>query len=174
MKILKVLVGNMWMFSFHPLNRFKNYVYTRCYKAANAMCVGRNVIFQNSHMNAKAYLKIGKDFRVDHYSLIDYSGGIEIEDAVILSDGVRIYTHIHNIDNRILPHQAPPIEFSPLKIGKGAFFGAGSIVMGSVSYIGKGASIGAGSVVINDVPDNKVALGNPARIIKERTLPPAE
>ncbi len=34
--------------------------------------------------------------------------------------------------------------------------------------IGKNVTIGAGSVVIKDIPDNVIALGNPAKIIKSK------
>lgn len=32
--------------------------------------------------------------------------------------------------------------------------------------IGENAVIGAGSVVVKDIPDNVVAVGNPARVVK--------
>jgi acetyltransferase-like isoleucine patch superfamily enzyme len=41
--------------------------------------------------------------------------------------------------------------------------------------IGKGAVIGAGSVVNRDIPDEAIAVGNPARVIKMRSsLPPGK
>ena len=39
----------------------------------------------------------------------------------------------------------------------------GAIYIGS----GEGAVVGAGSVVTHDVPDNTVAAGNPAKVIKK-------
>ena len=45
--------------------------------------------------------------------------------------------------------------------------GANAVVIEGV-HIGKGAVIAAGAVVINDVPDNAVAAGCPARIIKQK------
>ena len=35
--------------------------------------------------------------------------------------------------------------------------------------IGRGAVIGFGSVVVDDIPENAVAVGNPARVIKDKT-----
>lgn len=35
--------------------------------------------------------------------------------------------------------------------------------------IGKFAMVGAGSVVVGDVPDSVVAIGNPARVLKNVT-----
>jgi acetyltransferase-like isoleucine patch superfamily enzyme len=53
------------------------------------------------------------------------------------------------------------------QIGDDSFVGLGAVVNTGVT-IGKNAFIGMGSVVVNDVPDNVVVFGNPARIIKER------
>ena len=54
-----------------------------------------------------------------------------------------------------------------IKIGDDAWLGVGVIVLDGVS-IGSGAVIGAGSVVTADVPDNAIAVGNPARVISSR------
>ena len=34
-------------------------------------------------------------------------------------------------------------------------------------FLGENAIVGSGSVVTKDVPDNCIAVGNPARIVKE-------
>ena len=51
-------------------------------------------------------------------------------------------------------------------IGNDAWLGAGVIVLPEVT-IGEGAIIGAGSVVTKDIPAHSVAVGNPARVIKQ-------
>src|SRR5438309_586262 len=48
----------------------------------------------------------------------------------------------------------------------GAKIGANSTLLPGIT-IGRDALIGAGSVVVRDVPDGKVVVGNPARIIKD-------
>ena len=53
-----------------------------------------------------------------------------------------------------------------VNIGTGTHIGAGAVVLPGVS-IGKWSVIGSGSVVLNDIPDLSVAVGNPARIIRE-------
>lgn len=50
-------------------------------------------------------------------------------------------------------------------IGEGTWVGAGSTVIQGIN-IGRWVVIGAGAVVINDIPDNAVAVGSPARIIR--------
>ena len=52
-----------------------------------------------------------------------------------------------------------------VRIGAGTWIGSGAIVMADV---GKNSVVGAGSVVSKPLPDNVVAAGAPARIIRER------
>ena len=54
-------------------------------------------------------------------------------------------------------------------IGNNVHLGAAVTIIGGV-HIGNNVTIGAGSVVVKDIPDNCVAVGNPAKVIK--SLPP--
>ena len=51
-------------------------------------------------------------------------------------------------------------------IGAFTFIGTNSTILPNVK-IGKNVTIGAGSVVTKDIPDNSVAVGIPAKVIKE-------
>lgn len=50
-------------------------------------------------------------------------------------------------------------------IGKETLVGAGSVILPNIS-VGSNVKVGAGAVVTKDLPDNCVAVGNPARIIR--------
>jgi len=71
----------------------------------------------------------------------------------------------------ILAHDASTKMFlgytrvANVSIGNNVFIGAHSIVLPGVT-IGDNVVVGAGSVVCHDIPDNSVAVGNPARVIK--------
>jgi len=58
---------------------------------------------------------------------------------------------------------------SHVKIGNGAFIGAGTTIIDHVT-IGENSVIGAGSVVVKDIGANVVAFGNPAKIIRKRDM----
>lgn len=51
-------------------------------------------------------------------------------------------------------------------IGEGVTIGAGAVINDQIS-IGKHSFIGAGAVVTKDIPDNVVAYGTPAKVIKK-------
>lgn len=53
----------------------------------------------------------------------------------------------------------------PITVGNDVWIGAGVCVMPGVT-IGNNVVIGSGSVVVKDIPDNVVAVGNPAKVIK--------
>jgi virginiamycin A acetyltransferase len=54
--------------------------------------------------------------------------------------------------------------FTAVSIGADCWIGAAAVIMAD---IGSGTTIGAGSVVTRPIPPNVVAVGNPARVIKE-------
>ena len=54
-------------------------------------------------------------------------------------------------------------------IGDNVTLGVNVTIIGNV-HIGNNVIIGAGSVVVKDIPDNSVAVGNPARVIKQLTV----
>jgi virginiamycin A acetyltransferase len=55
-------------------------------------------------------------------------------------------------------------EFIPVVVGHDCWLGASSVIMADV---GSGTTIGAGAVVSRPIPDSVVAVGNPARVIKQ-------
>jgi len=50
-------------------------------------------------------------------------------------------------------------------IGNNVTLGASVTIIGNI-HIGDNVTIGAGSVVVKDIPDNCIAVGNPARVIR--------
>lgn len=67
----------------------------------------------------------------------------------------------HGIYNRIRPFRCT----KPVVIGNNVWLGERVIITKGVR-IGENSVIGAGAVVTKDIPDNCIAAGNPARVIK--------
>jgi len=61
----------------------------------------------------------------------------------------------------------PSLSKGGIFIADDVWFGAGVIVLDGVR-IGQGSVVGAGSVVTEDLPEFSVAVGSPARKIKDR------
>jgi len=65
-------------------------------------------------------------------------------------------------------HIAPGVHISgAVNIGELSFIGIGTTIIQGIT-IGKNVTIGAGSVVVKDIPDNVIALGNPAKIVRSK------
>ena len=96
-----------------------------------------------------------------------YLASINIGREVQIAPNCAFYCYDHGV----APNQ--PINEQPLQtkgdiiIEDGAWLGVGVIVQSGVR-IGKGAVVGAGSVVTRDIPDNAIAYGVPAKVIKMR------
>lgn len=111
--------------------------------------------------------KIGKNCWIGPFTVIDGSGGLEIGEGTTISSGVHVYTHSavrRNISNRVYPQ----LDKKPVKIGNYCHIGPNSTVLMGVS-IGNNVVLGAGTVVLEDtvIPDNAVAVGNPARVVNK-------
>lgn len=88
---------------------------------------------------------------------------VTIEDSVMLASDVIISdSDWHGIYDRM----TPPGDGAPILIKKNAWIGQRAIIGKGVT-IGENSIIGAGSIVTKDIPDNVVAAGNPARVVKE-------
>jgi acetyltransferase-like isoleucine patch superfamily enzyme len=91
---------------------------------------------------------------------------ITIEDDVLMGSGVHIYVTNHRFDNPNIPfidQGHSPSEY--VKIETGCWIGAGVIILPGVT-IGHNSVVGAGSVVTKSIPSHSLAVGSPARVIK--------
>ena len=115
------------------------------------------------HLNKllKRGLKVGKNFHRMGGVIIDptHCYHITIGDNVVLAPRVHILAHDASTGIFIGKTRAANVV-----IGNEVFVGAGSIILPGV-HIGSRVIIGAGSIVTKDIPDNSVAVGNPARVI---------
>lgn len=91
-------------------------------------------------------------------SFNNYGMGVVIHRRVVIGENCEI-SHQVTIGGRGGFYEVP-------MIGNDVFIGTGARVLGPVK-IGDGAIIGANAVVLSDVPAHSVAVGIPARIIKE-------
>lgn len=86
---------------------------------------------------------------------------------VMLAPYCVLYSHTHGVEPGMPIWQQPLKTKGPILIGDDAWLGARVTVLSGVR-IGHGAAIGAGSVVTRDIPDNAVAVGNPAKVVRFR------
>jgi acetyltransferase-like isoleucine patch superfamily enzyme len=112
-------------------------------------------------------LTIGEGTYVGPRAVFGAGGGITIGKRVLFGSSVHLLAENHAIGDPHTPIQAQGVTRSGITIGDDAWIGDSAIVLDGVT-IGGGAVIGAGSVVTRDVAAGAVAVGNPAREIRQR------
>lgn len=127
--------------------------------------------------NEKFETAIHSSAIVSEYSTID-EGSVIMQGAIIQAS-VCIGKHTIINTGASVDHDCKIgdyVHISPqatlcgnVTIGEGTWIGAGTVVTPGVS-IGKWCIIGAGSVVTKNIPDNRLAVGNRCKIIKEISI----
>jgi acetyltransferase-like isoleucine patch superfamily enzyme len=92
---------------------------------------------------------------------------VEIGDSALIADGVYISDFDHRFDDLTIPIKDQGITKSRVRIERDVWLGTKVTVCRGV-VIGEGTVVGANAVVTKDLPAFSVAVGVPARVIKDR------
>jgi acetyltransferase-like isoleucine patch superfamily enzyme len=113
-------------------------------------------------------VRVGHDVFIglDAYLDDQFPELIVIEDGVTISFRVTIAVHddARRMD-RVSPGKLDG-TVAPVVLKRGCYLGAGCLLLPGVT-IGERAVVGSGAVVTRDVPPGKIAVGVPARVIKD-------
>ena len=115
----------------------------------------------------------GHDVQINDYVHISAIEKVEIGDGVLMASHIYISDNSHGIydgsnndSSPLIPPKEREYIASPVKIGKNVWIGEGVIIMPGVE-IGDGCIIGAHSVVNKNIKKYSIAVGAPAKVIKE-------
>jgi len=113
-------------------------------------------------------LTIGSGCSIGRFGHINAYEHVVLEDHVLIADRVHISDCTHNFMDCDVPIILQGATFQgAVIIKRGAWVGTGAVIFPGVT-IGRNAVVGANAVVNQDVPDNHIAVGVPARIIEKR------
>lgn len=139
-------------------NFFAKRILKSCGKNVN---IEHGAVF-NSCCSVGDYSGIGIDCEMNGF------GGITIGNYVSMGPETVIYTQNHSTKRTDIPMQQQGYDDSkPVVIEDDVWIGRRVIILPGVT-IGKGSVIGAGAVVSRDIPPYSVAIGVPARVVKNR------
>ena len=109
-------------------------------------------------------IEIGENFFANHNCVILDCAKVTFGDNVFIAPDCGFYTAGHPLDYE---RRNQGLEYAyPITVGNNVWIGAGVRVMPGVT-IGDNVVIGAGSVVTKDIPSNKIAYGNPCKVVKD-------
>eukprot|EP00879_Flechtneria_rotunda_P003074 GHRR01003294.1.p1 GENE.GHRR01003294.1~~GHRR01003294.1.p1 ORF type:complete len:377 (+),score=96.05 GHRR01003294.1:359-1489(+) len=149
--------------------------YTQCllyfkgYQAIQCQRIAHHLWGKGRKMLAVALQsRISEAFHVDIHPaatfgrgiLLDHATGVVVGETAVVGDNVSMLHHV------TLGGSGTGKGIRHPTIGHGVLLGAGVSVLGNVT-VGCGAKVGAGSVVVSDLPCHSVAVGVPARIVKQ-------
>lgn len=118
-------------------------------------------------------LFFGNNIQLNDFVHISAIDKVEIGDNCLMASNIYISDNSHgryeggaNESSPDTPPECREYITAPVKIGKNCWIGEGVIIMPGVT-IGDGCVIGAHSIVKNDIPPASIAVGSPARVVKQ-------
>ncbi|MBS2534925.1 sugar O-acetyltransferase [Catenulispora sp. NF23] len=125
---------------------------------------------EQAHIRPPLYVDYGAHLTVGARTFINYNltaldaAPIVIGEDCQIGPNVQLLTPVHPLEPQ--PRKDRLESARPITIGDNVWLGGGAIICPGVR-IGDDSVIGAGSVVTRDVPARRLAVGSPARVIRE-------
>ncbi|CAN5620542.1 sugar O-acetyltransferase [soil metagenome] len=127
-------------------------------------------IGEDTEIRPPVYVDYGHQLHLGARSFVNFGlmaldvARITIGDDVQIGPNVQLLTPTHPLDAELRRAKWEAAE--PIVIGDNVWLGGGVIVLPGVT-IGENTVVGAGAVVTKDLPAGVVAVGNPAKVIRE-------
>lgn len=118
-------------------------------------------VFTPLYINYGKHTKIGKNVFINFDCTFLDLGGITIEDNVLIAPKVNLLSEGHPV----LPELRHSLMVGHIHIKKNAWIGANATILPGVT-IGENAIVASGAVVSEDVAENTIVGGIPAKVIK--------
>lgn len=124
----------------------------------------QNISFINYYKDGFGNFDVGDKVFIGAETMVDIAGKVIIGSDTTIAERVIILTHTNvGYDDHPLKGFFPD-KYEQIKIGNGAFIGAGALIMPGVT-IGDRTVVGALSLVLRDVESGTIVAGIPAKKI---------
>ena len=172
-KIQKIIFLLFYSRSFKSIGKRSTLVFPFKINGAKFVSIGKKVhinegswIMALTNSEKDPVINIGDGSYIGRFVHIVSINKIEICDNVAMADKVYITDNAHNYEDiNTLMKEQEILDFGPVVIGENTWLGENACIMGA--SIGKHCVIGVNAVVTTDIPDYSIAVGSPARVIKQ-------
>ena len=154
-----VLAQGLWVMAVYRFGRWRYRLSIALIRKPFSLCykLAFKLVQVLTGIELPCEVEVGDHTRIDHFGGVIVSGYARLGAHCVLRNGVTI--GLKDVDRPCAP-----------RIGDFVDIGAGAKILGDIR-IGNNVLIGANAVVLEDVPDNSVAVGVPARV-SPKTTPP--
>ena len=139
---------------------------------ASAIEVGASTVFQKGgwmyaiSKGKDPVMQIGSRCVFGYSNHITAVGKLTIGDDVLTANNVYISDNHHSYEDISRPIIDQPVVFKrAVSIGDGCWIGENACIIGA--SIGRNSTIGANAVVTKDIPEYSVAVGVPAKVVRQ-------
>lgn len=126
------------------------------------------VVDRGMTIECSGKITVGARTIFGHHCTIAARQFIEIGPDCLIAEFVSIRDHDHCFDRLDIPTRQQGELIDPIVIGSNVWLGAKVTVTRGV-HIGDNVVVGANAVVTHDLPDNAIACGVPARVLRIRS-----
>ena len=112
-------------------------------------------------------IRIGDRVTSSGNLVIGAASQVDIGDDVLFALNVTILDNLHGYETPYEPYKYQALQgIAPVAVGRGCWIGQNVVILPAVK-IGEMSIIGANSVVTQSIPERSIAVGAPARVIKQ-------
>ncbi|MGL5880507.1 MAG: acyltransferase [Xenococcaceae cyanobacterium] len=115
-----------------------------------------------------ASIEVGANTIIGSFTSVSSFSKIKIGQDCLIASHCSIYAQNHVFADPTIPIREQGYTLEGIIIEDDCWLGTGVRVLDGVT-IGKGSVIGAGAVVTKDIPPYSIAVGVPAKVIRQRT-----
>ena len=125
---------------------------------------------EDAYVKPPLFVDYGENVHIGPRTFVNYNlTALDVATITIGADcqigpGVQLLTPTHPVEPE--PRRDKLEAALPIVLGDNVWLGGGVVVCPGVT-IGDNTVVGAGAVVTKDLPANVVAVGNPARVVRE-------
>lgn len=158
-----------WLF-FHGrmyqgnVGRVYRYIF---FKTLAKKCGTNVAISPGVYMENIDKISVGNNVSIHSMCYLDGEGTITIGNNVSIAHRTTILSSSHTYKEKKVPIKYQKMVAKPVEINDDCWIGCSVSILAGMT-IGSGSVIGANSTVTKPIPSNVVAVGSPARVIKER------